>query len=144
MGRPQRCVLGGIQGLLDLDRENWEALEIDILRAGYHLRDLNWREIVLVVRHSPRESEYFRLTFGEVAQWGPMEHLLATIADILNLILWLTGNPKKSKQPKPLPRPGQDPPKNEQTFGSAATAVRVEDFWDIWNQGVEPELVSEN
>lgn len=74
--------------------------------------------------------------FGEQAHWGPVEHLLATIADILNLILWLTGNPKKTKQPKPLPRPGSEPEKTAQTFGSPSTAVPESEFWDRWNEGL--------
>ena len=131
-----------------MPRETWEAVEVDLLHKGFTFADVpdrvSWRALILMVRHSPRDSTVYRVVFGEQADWGVTDHLLATIADILNLILWLTGNPKKTKQPKPLPRPGQDPPKQEQTFGSAATAVRVEDFWGIWNQGMEPAPASEN
>lgn len=104
-----------------------------MLRLGFHLRDLNHRELLSLVRHSPRESEYFRLVFGEQAHWGAVEHLLATNADILNLILWLTGDPKKNKRPEPLPRPGVEVEQPAMTFGSKESAVPVSDFWDIWN-----------
>lgn len=73
----------------------------------------------------------YRVVFGEQADWGITDHLLATNADILNLILWLTGNPKKNPKPKPLPRPGADDANtdvDEQHFGSAETALTVDEF----------------
>lgn len=132
MGRTQRCRRGGILGLLALPRETWEAVEVDLLHRGFTFADVptrvSWRALVLMIRHSPRDSTVYRVVFGEQADWGVTDHLLATIADILNLILWLTGNPKKNPKPNPLPRPGAAPVEEEDHFGSVDTSMTIEEF----------------
>lgn len=40
-----------------------------------------------------------------------MEHLLATISDQLNLLLWQNGGGKKARKPKPLARPDPNRPR---------------------------------
>lgn len=108
---------------------------MDVLRVGHHLSELNYREILYLVRNSPRESAYFLHLHGEQSYWGATEHLLATNADILNMILWLTSDTKQNQRPKPLPRPGV-PEKSDMTFGGKESAVLESKFWDTWNDGL--------
>jgi hypothetical protein len=44
----------------------------------------------------------------EAAEWGPVEHLLAGIFDLLQAGNWQRGGDPRAPRPKPLPRPGVD------------------------------------
>jgi hypothetical protein len=102
------CDAGGIQGLLALPREHWEAIEADCLAAGWHVRDLNWREIRTMVKHCDRGTALFRVTHGERATWSVTDHLLAMVVDLLGLLVWFKtkDGSKNRNRPKPVARPG--------------------------------------
>lgn len=108
MGLPFGCRRGGISGLLDLDRDVWEAIEYEAVRAGRSLRDLSWREIKVLVRHAEPGSAIYRATFGEQATWSVTDHLLAALVDLMNLLVWFKSKDGQRNQnrPKPVERPG--------------------------------------
>lgn len=104
------CDPGGIQGLLTLPAEQWEAIEADCLATGWHVADLNWREIRSIVKHSGPGSALYRVVHGELAAWTVTDHLLAHILDKAAWLVWAKSKDglKNVRQPKPIPRPGDD------------------------------------
>lgn len=63
------------------------------------------RRVKVLCRHLPRGSALWREIHGEVVDWGPAEHLLALIADVLQLANWQRGSKKGASRPKPVERP---------------------------------------
>lgn len=138
MGRAFRDRHGGIIGLLQLPREQWRAIEVDLLDKGFTIRSLHdgtlsWRTFAAMVTHSPRDSALMRTVYGELVEWSATEHLLASAVDVLNLIAYLNSDTKKNKPPTPLRRPGIEAEKPTHQFGDASSAVPESEFWAIWN-----------
>jgi hypothetical protein len=102
---------GGIQSLLTLPKEQWEAIEADAVAAGWHVSDLNWREIAAMVKHSDRGSALYKVVHGEKAAWSITDHLLAMLVDLMQILVWFKtkDGSKGRNRPKPLPRPGEGP-----------------------------------
>lgn len=108
---------GGIRGLADdLDRHG-EAIEHDLVAAGWTLDDvpgrLNWRALKAFVHHRAldRSSAVHHALAGDDRHWGLQEQLLAAIVDELRAANWqrAAAGAKKGSQPprpKPIPRPG--------------------------------------
>jgi hypothetical protein len=87
-------------------------LESDLLRfwqLDLH-RDLgtdrlSYRRLTVLIEHLPRDSATLQKLLGhEYVSWGPTEHLLAVVVDVLQGANWQRSGGKGSK-PKPLPRP---------------------------------------
>lgn len=138
MGGTFRDRHGGIIGLLQLPREQWQAIESDLLDKGLAVSDLfngrlTWRALAAMVAHSRRDTALMRTVYEEQVAWGPTEQLLADAVDALNLQTWLASDTKKSKRPKPIKRPGVAEEQPTQTFGSRESAVPQSEFWAIWN-----------
>jgi hypothetical protein len=68
--------------------------------------ELSWRDLLVIVRQSPRGSAVSRAVNGEMDLWGLPEQLMAGIADILAVANWQRAGDDKAKRPDPLPRPG--------------------------------------
>ncbi len=94
-------------------------------------KKLNWRELKLFIRHSPRTSAFVQVAVGDSASWDVTDHLLAGVYDMAAIIAWLNSDTKKNPRPKPLKRPGQRA-ENEMTFGLGA-GVPESEFWKIWD-----------
>ncbi len=106
-------------------REHGEALEVDLLRMGIDLpRDLgterlSFRRLELLLRHLPADSVTARRLHGPPPAWGAVEHLLASVIDVLQVQGWATrgavlgagGVRQNEDRPKPIRRP--DDPKPE-------------------------------
>lgn len=81
----------------------------------YHRGLLSARRLRVLIRHLPRESALVRAVHGPVADWGPVEHLLAAAVDELAAANWLfvsANLPEHADQPQrpePVARPGQEP-----------------------------------
>lgn len=106
---------GGIFGLCRLLGEHGEAVEYDLLIAGYRLDwlgsdRLDWRDLLVFVKHSPRTSALARTLLGEAAGWGVEAHLLATAVDALAAGNWQRSGKKGAPRPKPVPRPRANTP----------------------------------
>lgn len=102
---------GGIFGLCRLLREHGEAVEYDLIALGLRLEwlgtdALSWRDLLVIVKQSPRGSALSRAVNGEDDFWGLPEHLLAGIFDLLASANWQRGGDEKAKRPDPFPRPG--------------------------------------
>ncbi|AHH97225.1 hypothetical protein [Kutzneria albida] len=69
----------------------------------------------MLIRHLPKESALVRELYGDQAEWGLGEHLLATAVDQLAIGNWLFVSANSAEdadrppRPDPLPRPGIDP-----------------------------------
>lgn len=66
---------------------------------------LSYRRLAALIANLPLESATLRKMLGaEYVSWGPTEHLLAVVVDVLQGANWQRSGGKSSK-PKPLPRP---------------------------------------
>lgn len=87
---------GGIVGLLSLPREDWEAIEADLLRDGFTLSDVprrvTWRALLVKVRNPWRSGDY----------------VSALTVDALQVLIWQNteDGQKGVNMPAPIPRPG--------------------------------------
>lgn len=111
---------GGIEGVLqELDAYE-DAIRADLLRIGYSLDDvpekLDWRDLLALLRSSPRDSAYVRAKVGTDIQWGLLEELVATVFDEVRRLSWALTAPKGTPAPKPLDRPSTR--RHEQTIGA--------------------------
>jgi hypothetical protein len=107
------CERGGIRSLLGLIRQHREAIEYDLIGLGLRLDDrgtrgLSWRDLLVIIRRSPRTSALSRAQFPEDSEWGLPEQLLAAIFDALQAGNWQRGN-GQGRKPEQLPRPGVTP-----------------------------------
>ena len=129
-----RCVLGergGIFGLVRLLEEFGEAVEYDLIALGLR-RDwlgterLSWRDLLVIVKGSPRTSALARAQHGEAALWGIAEYLLANAVDALHDANWQRAGKKSAKKPKRIPRPGR---KDTQKIGKDALPISELEAW---------------
>ena len=124
---------GGILGLLELLSEHEGAVRYDLLVAGLNLDDLgskrlSWLDLMVFVVHSPRGSALYRASHPEFADWGVVEHLLASTVDALNAANWQRAGKKTNPKPKPVQRPGL---KKDKKFGS--NAIPISEFKAWWD-----------
>lgn len=90
---------------------------IDLL--DYYRGRLTARRLRVLIRHLPRESALVRAVHGPVADWGPVEHLLASTVDELAAANWLfvsANLPEHADappRPEPVHRPGVEPAEPE-------------------------------
>jgi hypothetical protein len=113
LAQGERCITGGICGLIQLLEEHGSAVEADLISMGLRLRDAGTPEFTLhdlyvICANSPRTSALVRSIHGPDAAWGLQEHLLATVADYQAILIWQkTKDGQKNKnRPKPIERPG--------------------------------------
>lgn len=85
----------------------------------------------------PRESALVRAEIGPAADWGPQEHLLAAVFDTLSLANWQRGSGKKSRKPKPLPRPGENVKVAEKKTSMSIDEMLA--FQAKWRAGESPD-----
>ena len=134
---------GGIQGLLNLSRGLWEAIEADLLVRGFTLADVpvrvTWRALLAMVHRSQHGSAVFHEMHGEVARWSNTEHVLVSILEMLQTIAWLQSDTKKNERPLPIQRPGFDSAESGLRFGDKDSAVPESEFWRIWDEPLELE-----
>lgn len=81
----------------------------------YHVRlsdlftgRLSWRRLDVLIRYLPADSALARALYGAAVEWSATEHLLASIVDALNVLIWQ--NTAKGARPRPIARPGQQKP----------------------------------
>lgn len=144
MGRPLGCSVGKLLSLHALPRDQWEAVEADLLDKGFTLSDVparvTWRALLAMIKYSQRTSAVAREALGAEASWSVTDHLLAGVLDYSALIAWLNSDTKKNKRPKPIQRPGVEEKTDDLAFGAGST-VKVSEFWELWNS--EPEQTME-
>lgn len=103
---------GGICGLLDLPREDWEAIESDLLSRGFTLADIpervSWRAVVAMLRWP----------------WGHAEHLAASVVDLLAVLVWQNTDDGQRgvNRPERLPRPGDTERRRQEVESMLAVA----------------------
>lgn len=126
----------GILGLDQLtDRVGGAALYADLRR--YYRADLAdlWhgvlspRQVWWMVEHLPEDSASVAAMRGgaEHRSWTTLAHLLATVADAVQLGTWTTvaaHSKRKPPSPKPLPRPDSPRPRAARVLTVAEIAAR--------------------
>lgn len=81
----------------------------------YYRGRLSPRRLRVLIRYLPRDSALVRAVHGPVADWGPVEHLLASTVDELAAANWLfvsanlPENADSPPRPDPVSRPGAEP-----------------------------------
>ena len=110
---------GGILGLLELVTEHREAVEFELLTAGFGIADigtmnLSWVEFrTLARRWQARPHNAVAEAIAGHTLWTVGEQLLAMVLDAVNLqsyvIQRVNGN-RSARRPKPLPRPWDEKP----------------------------------
>lgn len=80
-----------------------------------------------MIRHSDRESAVARTIDPIGTAWGQDDHLLASLVDLTQTLVWMkTKDATKGRnRPKPLQRPGSGPDK----FGSASMSIEETEAW---------------
>ena len=109
-------------GLLGQSRETWNALEADLLSAGYTLDDyphrLSLRAICQFMFWADQNrSALARLVRPATVGWNHAEELLACILETLQSANWQRQGNKTAPKPKPITRPGAEP-QGIQRFGA--------------------------
>lgn len=125
---------GGIAGLCELIRQHKEAVEYHLITLGLRLAwlgtsALSWRDLLVIVKQCPRDSGLYHAVSGPDANWGLIEHLLADVFDALQIANWQRIGDPQLPRPKPLPRPGVEPPEDETHFGDASVDIDVMAAW---------------
>jgi hypothetical protein len=104
-------------------RDYGDAIQADLLRAGWHMSDLTLAELASWARHPARDSAHARELLQDGFDWTLETHLLAGLHDRLAEANWQRSG--KGPRPTPLPRPGVKPT-DEQRFGGSAGRSPVE------------------
>lgn len=137
--------VGGIAGLLTLERAQWEAVEADLLLAGFVLADVphrvTWRAVKVLFAFAPRESAVFRLSGPEAHRWGDIEQLLALLVDLTQLRVWQQTKDAQSgrNRPKPIRRPW-DPEPKRYGGGAGMTVTQLAAWSEARRRGEVPAL----
>ena len=144
MGRAFRGFLGGIQSLLTLPQAQWEALEADLVYAGFAWSDipqrLSWRGVHLFARHARPDSAFFAANADEDTQWPRMDQLTAALIDAVNSLTWITQainseEGKRPPRPQPFPRPGVKPVEDPDSQHYGHDPIPAYDFDTWWATG---------
>lgn len=111
----ERCDPGGILGLAAFIEKHHKALEADLIKYGYEIKDvghsLSWGALHSFISNIEPDSSLSRELNPDIYKWSTTlktNTLLADIYDILALInsnLVAIGTHKQAKIPKPYPRP---------------------------------------
>jgi hypothetical protein len=118
MGTHLGTAPGGIAGVVAELRDHGDAIQADLLRAGWHVRDLTLAELVSWIRNPARDSAHARQLLAEGFEWTLETHLLAGIHDRLAEANWQRQG--KGPRPTPLPRPGVKADDGKTRFGGSA------------------------
>jgi hypothetical protein len=76
----------------------------------------------VLIEQLPWESAYARSELGEQAQWGPVEHLLANISDIVAYQAYQfakANRARNARRPDPIVRPGAKNKKKSRLEGAS-------------------------
>lgn len=112
-----------------LPREQWEAIEADLLGLGFTLSDVpdrvSWRAVLNWLRWAPEGSAVGR----QRSPWSSSEHRLADLADLMQGLIYVTKRAHFNGQPPapaPLPRPGVVEPVKPQTTSRARPLAEID------------------
>ena len=126
--------------LFTLPQRERDAIEADLVRAGWTLDDvpyrLSWRALFAFLQHLGPESAYMRVVEPELSFWLGSEgvpNLLATLVDIGNTQIWqkTKDGAKNRRRPKPIKRPWNKA--NVKTVGQGA--IPKSHWADFWGDG---------
>jgi hypothetical protein len=89
-----------------------------------------------LVRQLPRDAAVQRSVYGELVEWGPLEHLVALVVDVLQAANWQRSGNRHAKRPRPLPRPGMPEPAGEDHRKPKARPIaEMRELLADWNTG---------
>ena len=122
---------GGILSLAEFAADHHKALEFDLMRCGYELKDvgrsISWGALHSFINNVGLDSALGMELNPELHQWSSTlttNKILADIYDMMaqiNANLVAIGSRKPAKKPKTYPRPGGK--NNGDKYGSGAVPV---------------------
>ena len=134
----KRCDTGGIVSLAEFMNEHHKALEADLLKYGYELKDvghsLSWGALHSFISNIEPDSALSRELAPDTYKWSTTVKTNAILADIYDLLALINanlvaiGSNKQAKTPKPYPRPTDK--KDGRHIGDGA--VKVSDLKKIF------------
>lgn len=135
MGSSVRREPGGIAGFVAIVNERSRAVRYELIKLGKNLDDLGthkltWVDLAAILENLPPGNAIQVAGFGERAMWGVQEHLLATVANLLQAANWQRAGDENAPYPRPILPPGQKA-EGDQTFG--ADAIPISEFDDWWD-----------
>jgi hypothetical protein len=69
-------------------------------------KKFSWGDLLSITKTLSTGSPLLIAQEGEIVLWTITEYLLAIIADLLGILIWVTTGGKRARKPKPLRRPG--------------------------------------
>lgn len=106
--------------------------------------------MTVLLNHLPRDSAYVQAVGGSLVRWGEIEHLLATVIDVVQVGNFYTAVVASNRQikdppkpPKPFLRPGDKPARSGKRLGDRSyTKAQMRMILDRWRAGTktEPEV----
>lgn len=151
---------GGIQSLLDLPWEHWEALVADLARLGWTIDDiphrLDWVAVCALARHAGEGTALYRVRsrmqeasneprpVGHYSDWPVDRHIAVLELDELRIANWQRANAGRKSPtapPKPMWRPGVEAEVDEHGFRKNADGskqvgrdpIPANQFHEWWN-----------
>jgi len=91
--------------------------------------------VLVYLKHLPPESALVRAVSPDEAEWTLVPHLLAGIADRLEVANWQRAGDKNAPKPKPIPRPGVEGKKRR-----SGTPQSREEVWQAL-RGTPPPAI---
>lgn len=117
---------------MTLSRKQWDALEADLLRAGFTMADLgervSWRGVIMFARHAGPGQSLYHVTNGPDSAWTLEAQIMALVVDVLNVANYQRGG-GKGQRPKPLQRPGVRKDETQKFGGEAIDAASFDEMW---------------
>lgn len=110
----KRCIGGGIISLAGFVDGHYKAVEADLIRYGYNVKDvghsLSWSALHSFLSNIDIDSAVMRETNPELYRWNTRLKTNAILADIYDTLAMINANivafaeRKQTKMPKPYPR----------------------------------------
>ena len=125
---------GGIYALCRLIDRHGEAIEYDLLMAGWSLDDLGekltWRDLWVLVQRWMSTPGFATCDAVQGAvHWPVVPQLLAELIDILNQANWQRAGRKSAPKPKRFPRPWEKA-KARKIGSDPIPMSKFNDWWD--------------
>lgn len=119
------------RGPLRADMRREYGIDLDaVLRPGPDR--IHWRVLLDLIDGLPANSAIGR-AMDPANAWSITDHMLATMIDQLNILLWVQPG-VKGPRPKPVPRPGVDNDDTDNTMVGASEGFDTVDEFEAWYQ----------
>lgn len=142
MAGSSRREAGKIVAVIHLARKHTDALRLDLLGKGFCLevRTPGWNDLYAFFAAAP---PYSALHHDINEKWNLTDHLLATLLDRVNVLLWTKTKDAHKKpprnMPKRIPRPGVD---DRKKLNDQVTVMDISEFMRRQNESGRTALMA--